>query len=241
MTREADQYCRDLEAHLCRRNAGHLVRIVGPSFEAVQRWFQRGVPFKVACLGVDRHVERTVAKSPERRRPVRIEFCEADVMDAFDEWRRAVGVRASDLTPGRPDEGDVPDEPRPRVSLAAHLERTIARVTALRSEVQAQAAWCAALDAAVRRLDVLVAPARKARGEAREAILRELARLDADLLGEAARLAEPDQVARALAEAEADLAPFRPRLGEADYAAALERGRGRALRLRLGLPTIFLD
>lgn len=238
---EADQYCRDLEAHLCRRNGGHLIRIVGPAFAAVQRWFQRGVPFKVACLGIDRHVERAAAKSPERRRPVRIEFCEADVMDAFDEWRRAVGVRAADLAPGSDDDVEVTEGPRPRVSLASHVDRTIARLTALQSEVHSQAPWCAVLEDAVRQLDLLVAPARKARGEARDTILRELARLDADLMAQAARLADQDQVTRAHADAEADLAPFRSRLGDADYVNALERGRVRALRLRLGLPTIVLD
>jgi hypothetical protein len=241
VTHEADQYCRDLEAHLCRRNAGHLIRIVGPAFETVQRWFQHGVPFKVACLGIDRHVDRAAAKSPDRRRPVRIEFCEADVMDAFDEWRRAVGVRAADLASGGGERVDAKEEPRRRVSLASHLDRTIARLTALHSEAHAQAAWSAVLGNAVRELDRLVASARNARGEARDTILRELVRLDADLMAQAARLADPDQMARAHAEAEADLAPFRSRLGDADYTNALERGRVRALRIRLGLPTIVLD
>ena len=40
--------------------------------------------------GIDRYFERYYAKGP-RRRPVRVEFCEADVLDVFDEWRRAVG------------------------------------------------------------------------------------------------------------------------------------------------------
>jgi hypothetical protein len=38
-------------------------------------------------------VDRFAAKGP-RRRPVRVEFCDADVLDVFDEWRRAVGVAA---------------------------------------------------------------------------------------------------------------------------------------------------
>ena len=49
------------------------------------------MPLKVACAGIDRYFERYYRKGP-RRRPVRIEFCEADVLDAFDDWRRAVGV-----------------------------------------------------------------------------------------------------------------------------------------------------
>jgi hypothetical protein len=88
---ESDSYCRDVEAHLCRRNGGHLVRLVGPSFETVVAWAAKGIPLKVAMTGIDRYVERAAAKGP-RRRPIRVEFCEADVLDAFDEWRRAVGV-----------------------------------------------------------------------------------------------------------------------------------------------------
>ena len=70
-----------------------MIRIVGPAFEQVCAWAARGVPLRVACRGIDRYFERDYAKGP-RRRPVRIEFCEADVLDVFDEWRRAVGVPA---------------------------------------------------------------------------------------------------------------------------------------------------
>src|SRR6188474_3561032 len=93
------RYCRDIEAYLCRKNDGHLVRIVGPAFEQVLGWANKGVPIKIAFLGIDRYFERYYAKGP-RRRPVRIEFCEADVLDAFDQWRRAVGIAANErLTP----------------------------------------------------------------------------------------------------------------------------------------------
>ena len=45
---DVSEYCRDLETHLCRKNDGHLIRIVGPSFEIVSRWAATGVPLKVA-------------------------------------------------------------------------------------------------------------------------------------------------------------------------------------------------
>src|SRR5688572_28082075 len=86
-----EQYCRQIEAYLYRKNDGHLIRIVGPAFEQVCGWAVRGVPLKVAQRGIDRYFERYYAKGP-RRRPVRVEFCEADILDAFDEWRRAVGL-----------------------------------------------------------------------------------------------------------------------------------------------------
>ena len=86
---DPETYCREIEAYLCRKNDGHLIRIVGPAFEQVSRWGQQGVPLKVALVGIDRYFERYYRRGP-RRRPVRIEFCEADVLDAFDEWRRSV-------------------------------------------------------------------------------------------------------------------------------------------------------
>ena len=87
----ASDYCREIEAYLCRKNEGHLIRIVGPAFEQVCGWANLGVPLKVAFRGIDQYCERYYAKGP-RRRPVRIEFCEADILDLFDAWRRAIGV-----------------------------------------------------------------------------------------------------------------------------------------------------
>lgn len=236
-----DDYCREIEGHLCRRNGGHLIRVVGPAFGTVQTWFALGVPFKVACQGIDRHVARATARGP-RRRPVRIEFCDADVLDAFDEWRRAVGLRAADVAPGGPDETAAhEDAPRGRSSLPAHLERVVARLTVLRGGPQESEGWSLALDAAIRRLDAMAAPAKRARGEAREAIVAELREIDRALMAAAADGAPADVLADAAAEAGLELAPFRARLAEADYAATLERSRTRALRLRLGLPTVTLD
>ena len=52
---EPSEYCREIEAYLCRKNDGHLIRIVGPSFERVSGWAERGVPLKVAFRGIDRY------------------------------------------------------------------------------------------------------------------------------------------------------------------------------------------
>src|SRR4029453_2173819 len=88
------EYCREIETYLCKKNDGHLIRVVGPSFELVSGWAERGVPLKGALRGTDRSFERYSRPGP-RRRPVKIDFCEADVLDVFDEWRRAVGLAAS--------------------------------------------------------------------------------------------------------------------------------------------------
>jgi hypothetical protein len=70
---DTGDYCRQVERHLCQRNHGHLVRIVGPAFDLVCGWATRGIPLRVALHGIDRYVDRQTQKAP-RRRPIRVEF-----------------------------------------------------------------------------------------------------------------------------------------------------------------------
>src|SRR5215204_3628595 len=91
---DLDGYCRAIESHLCRKNDGHLIRIAGPTFDLVRGWAEQGVPLKVALTGIDRTFERYYRKGA-RRRPLQVSFCEADVLDAFDAWRRAIGLSAA--------------------------------------------------------------------------------------------------------------------------------------------------
>jgi hypothetical protein len=93
------EYIRAIEHHVCRKNDGHLIRIVGPAFDIVARWERDGVPLKVALRGIDRYFERYYRSGPKRR-PVRVEFCDTDVLEVFDEWRRAVGAASGG--PGGP-------------------------------------------------------------------------------------------------------------------------------------------
>ena len=152
---DVESYARELEAYLCRKNDGHLIRITGPAFEQVQGWARQGVPLKVAQAGIDRYFERYYRKGP-RRRPVRIEFCEADVLDAFDDWRRAVGVTTVVAdSAGGPDVEEPAPASRPRKSLASQIESALARLTVLRGSDKAGPVLGAALDAAVRGLDAL--------------------------------------------------------------------------------------
>jgi len=128
---ETTDYCRSIETYLCRKNDGHLIRVVGPSFDLVAGWETQGMPLNVAYSGIDRCFERHARKGP-RRRPMKIDFCEADVLDAFDEWRRAVGL-PQDID--QPASDDLADQDRPRRgSLPAHLERVVMRLTAARAD-----------------------------------------------------------------------------------------------------------
>jgi len=238
---DADAYCREIEAHLCRRNAGHLVRVAGPAFEMVAGWAAQGIPLKVALSGIDRTVDRRDAKGPSRR-PLRVEFCEADVLDAFDAWRRAVGVGTAGGGGGGRETSAASDadEPRQRSgpSLRAHLDRVVTRLT----DCLASGAVAGGLERAIEKtLDELGgarAASRGFRGEARTAFIARLRALDDELMA-AARAATPPDALEALGrEAGQELAAFHGRMSADDYSRAVEAATMKLLRERLKLPDI---
>ena len=231
---DPSEYCRQVEAYLCRKNDGHLVRIVGPAFDQVCGWAARGVPLKVACRGIDRYFERYYAKGP-RRRPVRIEFCEADVLDVFDEWRRAVGLGSAAR------QGDVGADAAEKrhESLPSHLERVVARLTTLRAGAES---WLSDLiDGIVRELDAARARAKGLRGEAREQMLARLRELDAALLGAVRERSDTATLERLGAEADTELAPFRERMPREAYEQSRAACVDRLLRERARLPILTLE
>ena len=230
-----DRYCRDVEAYLCRKNDGHLIRIVGPAFEQVCGWATRGVPLSVVCRGIDRYFERYYAKG-RRRRPVRVEFCEADVLDVFDEWRRAVGIAATTSDPAAADDEESSGR---QGSLPAHLERVVARLTTLRASDDRSLDEMA--DAMVRELDAARAGARHLRGDGRQALLDRLRDLDRALL-DAARAQLDTTTREALAdEAARELEPFRDRLPRDAYERSLGASLDRLIRERRRLPVITYE
>jgi hypothetical protein len=249
----AGDYCREIEAYLCRENGGHLVRIVGPAFQTVIGWHAKGIPLGVVRQGIDRTLARDRAKpAAGPRRPVRIEFCEADVLDAFTAWRRAIGAgmagERDDTTADAPrtDAGaaatpDPGPEARPAgrtPSLAAHLDRAMRRLTQCVVDPAVPVAARTAIDRTLEALDALRTGSRGLRGEARAAVHAELARLDADL---GARMLaalpgiERDELARL---ARADVAPFAARMAAADRAHAESAATLRLLRERFRIPEL---
>ncbi len=230
---DSSDYCRQIEAYLCRKNEGHLIRIVGPAFEQVCGWANAGVPLKVAFRGIDQYCDRYYAKGP-RRRPVRIEFCEADILDLFDAWRRSIGVPRVDSVNGE-------EPPSRKPALAGHIERALARLTSLRGGGMRSAVFNESVDAVVRQLDQLVADARGARRDARAALVEKLRALDDQLVG-AARAESTDELTASLSkEADAELAPFKARMPQAEYARARDAALDRLLRDAFGLPTLTYD
>jgi hypothetical protein len=220
------EYCRAIENYLCRKNEGHLIRIVGPVFEQVSGWAAQGVPLALAYRGIDQYCERYYAKGP-RRRPVRIEFCEADILSLFDDWRRAVGVGSA--------AGDEAG-PAKRDTLPAHIDRVLSRLAAIRPRVSADLA--AQLDTAVRELEETRGTAAHARGEARAALLARLAVLDAEILRAARQELDDARTRELAAAAAADIAPFASRMSAEARMHAVEAAFERLLRDTVGLPNL---
>jgi hypothetical protein len=237
-----DGYCRQLEDYLCRKNDGHLIRIVGPTFEMVWGWARRGIPIQVAFKGVDRYFERHRQRGAGRRRPVRVEFCEADILDVFDEWRRAVGIsRGIALEEAN---GDAPGPsappPRARMGLAAHIDRVMARLTQRRLEPGLTDAFAERLDATLHELDRLRGQAPHARGEARQRALARLRELDIELVTAARAGLEAARLRQLEDEARVELAPFAGRMPPDSYAEARVAALHRLIRLVERLPDIAL-
>jgi hypothetical protein len=198
------------------------------------------VPLKVAQRGIDRYFERYYAKGP-RRRPVRIEFCEADVLDVFDEWRRAVGVGSggSEGSEGPEGVGEAAGRAARHASLPAHLDRAIARLTALRGGEERS--LDPVLEAIVRELDAARLSAKGLRGEARAAFVERLRALDGMLLAAARDQCDAAALQQLHAEADAELAPFRDRMPRDAYEQSRRACVDRLIRERSRLPVVTYD
>lgn len=228
------EYARQVERYLCQKNRGHLIRVVGPAFEMVCGWATTGVPLKIALRGIDRCCERLEARGP-RRRPVRIEFCESDVLDAFDDWRRAVGVTAST---GQ----DQATEPEPRKpALSAHIERVIARLAHARGAGRAESPVHHRIDQLIRELEALAPSASRVRGEARATVVATLADLDRALIDVAVAELDDGRRSKLREEAAEELAPFGSRMPPDAKARALEAAFERLAREAAGLPDLRYD
>jgi hypothetical protein len=230
------EFCSQIETYLCKKNDGHLIRVAGPSFDVVSSWAEQGIPLKVAYEGIDRYFERYYRKGP-RRRPVKIDFCDADVLDAFDDWRRAVGVThaAADRSS---DDGEAGDRMSRGPSLPAHLERVVMRLTAARASGRLGDAFDGLVDRVAQELDAARAESRGLRGDARQALIARLEALDAELMAAVRTSMDGVAVAEMTREAESELASFRQRMPADAFARAVDGAVVRLFRERFGLPTI---
>jgi hypothetical protein len=239
---ESVEFCRDIETYLCRKNDGHLIRVTGPSFELVSGWAAQGIPIKVACEGIDRYFERYYRKGP-RRRPVKIDFCEADVLDVFDEWKKALGLSRATLSGSRTEAGTeagtkaAPEKSR-GPSLPAHLERVVLTLTAARASGRLGDEFDAIIDRVSAELETARASSGGVRGEDRQALIARLGALDEELLKAAREAIGTADLSVLSREAADELSAFRDRMAPDAFARALDGAQSRLIRERFGLPTM---
>lgn len=233
MATESVEFCREIEAYLCKKNDGHLIRVTGPSFSLVSRWAEEGIPLKVACAGIDRYFERYYRKGP-RRRPVKIDFCESDVLDVFDEWRRSVGITRAGEAGKAAEAGQGKRSP----SLPAHLERVVLKLTEARAGGKLGDDFDALIDRVHAELEIARAAAGGIRGDARQALIARLAAMDEELLHGAQASLGSDDLSALAHEADEQLASYRDRMAPDAFARARDGAVSRLVRERFGLPTM---
>jgi hypothetical protein len=128
---------------------------------------------------------------------------------------------------------------RRHASLAAHLERVVARLTALRASSGANLGDV--VDALVAELDGAQAGAKGLRGDARRQFLERLQALDLRLLGAMRERLDTATLAALTAEADAELAPFRDRMPAEAYDRAQAACVDRLIRDRFSLPIVSFE
>ena len=243
---DVPEYCREIEAYLCRKNDGHLIRVVGPSFDRVSSWVERGVPIKVAFEGIDRYFERYY-RAGARRRPVKIDFCEADVLDVFDEWLRATGLTAVRPASTATLEADSSAEAQGfaagqeharQKSLPQHLQRVLSRLSSARASGALDERFDILIDRVAAELDHVKTKRGGVRGEARAALASRLADIDRELVSGVRDQLDEREVRQLRLDADEELAPFRTAMNTSAYERARDAAVERLMRARYNLPTI---
>lgn len=234
-------YCRQVEAHLTRVNGGHLVRVVGPGFALVKQWADEGVPLSVVFKGIEQKAERHTQGAS--RRPLRIEFCEADVRELFEAWRRATGISPAGISDAGQDfspagYGDSA-EPRRR-SPSRAIDRAIERLGRLAGRLELPDELRDAVSHAIERLSSVREGLARTRGIARDPWLAQLGPIDQDLMAQARRAVDAAVVRGLTEQAERELAPYRDRLTPEAWQRAVTVTVDRGVRAHFGLPTLEL-
>ena len=164
---------------------------------------------------------------------MKIDFCDADVMDVFDEWRRATGLAAVEA---RGDDGERPAKRGP--SLVDHLQRVLLRLTNARATGTLDERADALIDAVSRELDAARASRRGVRGEERQALVARLDDADRELMGLARSAIGPGVLAEVEREVVNELEAYRAQMPADALQRARDASLDQAVRDRLHLPTI---
>lgn len=233
-------YCRQVEAHLTRVNGGHLVRIVGPGFMLVRSWAEEGVPLSAVFRGIEQKAERH--KAGAARRPLRIEFCEADVREVYDAWRRAIGVSGATVDAG--DEAGATGPAGERGSGSARrvttrdLDRAVDRLMATAGRLELSEQLRDEVNRVLEQVIQIRDAVKGSRGAAREGHLAALPDLDRSMMTVAQATIAADALAPIREDAERDLEPFRARLATDAWDQAVQVTVARGVREHFGLPNL---
>ena len=233
---DGEHYCREVESYLCSKNDGHLIRIVGPSFELVCGWANQKIPLGVVRRAIDKTFERYYAKG-NRRRPVQIKFCEADVMELFDEWRRAVGV--TDTERIKSDSGS--QNSNKRLSLAAHIDRLLSKLRACQDNADYPNDLVVYIKELIDEFEAVRTLARTARGANRKELESWLDEVEHNLVTVARGVSNQALITSLRTESELDLEPFRVRMPTDVFKGAVQAGIDKLLRDHFRLPKISYD
>lgn len=226
------EYCRQVEAHLTRVNGGHLVRIVGPGFMLVRQWAEEGVPLSAVFRGIEQKAERH--KAGAARRPLRIEFCEADVRGVFESWRRAIGVGGG---PADAPEGERGSGSARRVT-TRDLDRAVDRLMATAGRMDLPDVFRDDINRVLEQVVRIRDAVKGSRGAARDAHLAPLPDLDRVMMAAAGNALSADALAPIREDAERDLEPFRGRLSREAWDQAVGVTVSRGVREYFGLPQL---
>ena len=227
---DVGSYCRQVESYLCRRNEGHLIRLVGPAFELVCRWADLDIPLRLVFAAIDRAHSRYHSKGL-RRRPLPIEFCEVEVRETYDDWRRAVGVGGLNQT------SKVRALESRHSSLPAHIAFVVERWTTWHGSITCPGAN-ERLVMLLSELDKIGSGSGSARGAERQELLRSLDALHLQLTAILREVAGPDLLKSFLEEADKDLKPFRQRLSMEALRKAQHAGADQLLYEHFRLPRV---
>jgi hypothetical protein len=230
------EFCRRVEEHLARVNEGQIIRVVGPAFELVRGWALEGMPLSVVAHGIELKAERH--RAGRSTRPLRLEFCDADVREVYVRWRRSVGLSALSAEPQGAAE---PVEPERRPSLSRQMDRAIDKLSRVAGRLDLAERFRDEVSRSIDELSNIREAARTARGDARNALSARLLPIDAALVGAGREAIGSDALERLRGDAETDLASYRTRLSPDLWRRSVDRALDQLVRDHLGLPILTVD
>jgi hypothetical protein len=217
-------------------NEGQIIRVVGPAFELVREWALEGMPLSVVTHGIDLKAERH--RAGRSTRPLRLEFCEADVRQVYTRWRRAVGLTGSGADTEVSSDGQ---ESEKRPSLSRQVDRALDKLSRVAGRLDLPESFREAVGQAINELSIIRDAVRTTRGEARRALTSRLSPIDTALLGAGRAALSTEVLDRLRRAAEADLAAYRLRLAADVWRRGVDRALDQLVRDHVGLPTLSFD